>query len=141
MSEILHASAVAVAGRGVLILGASGAGKSVLAAELISRGATLIADDQVVAGPDLSAPPKTAGLIELRGIGLLRLPSTRAPLSLIADLDQRAPERLPEPLYRDLLGGPVRTILLAGHPAPAAAILTVLAGTGPLDPETPISEL
>ncbi|PIY73077.1 MAG: serine kinase, partial [Rhodobacterales bacterium CG_4_10_14_0_8_um_filter_70_9] len=79
----IHASCVAwaVAGkaRGLLILGASGAGKSALALELIALGAALVADDQValrrvgeavVAAP----PPPLAGLIEARGLGLLRMP-------------------------------------------------------------------
>ena len=76
---ILHATTVSVAGRGLLILGPSGAGKSALALELISRGAVLVADDRtqvVVEGDTLTAsvPTAIAGLIEARGVGLLRTP-------------------------------------------------------------------
>jgi len=47
-SQTLHASCVAFNGRAVLILGPSGAGKSALALDLMSRGGSLIADDQVI---------------------------------------------------------------------------------------------
>ena len=45
---ILHATAVAVAGRGLLIRGASGSGKSGLALEMMARGAQLVSDDRVI---------------------------------------------------------------------------------------------
>ena len=66
----LHGSAVAFAGRGVLILGGAGTGKSALALALIGRGAALVADDRVEIerrGGALiaSAPAALAGLIEV----------------------------------------------------------------------------
>jgi serine kinase of HPr protein (carbohydrate metabolism regulator) len=80
---------VAIGGRAVLIAGASGAGKSDLAMRLIDRGAALAA---------------IAGLIELRGVGLLTLPYlAQAPVALVVDLDLAA-ERLPEPHLRDYCG-------------------------------------
>ena len=98
----LHASCIAVDGRGLLILGPSGSGKSSLALQMIGLGASLVADDQVevtrigqtlVAG----APPALAGLIEARGVGLLRTETvTGVPLCLAVDLGQPAPPRLPE---------------------------------------------
>ena len=48
---IVHASAVSLGGRGVLILGRSGAGKSGLALRLIALGAQLVSDDRVVLEP------------------------------------------------------------------------------------------
>jgi serine kinase of HPr protein (carbohydrate metabolism regulator) len=104
-----HASCVAIGGRGVLIAGQSGAGKSDLALRLIDRGAALVADDyvelRVEQGRLLAAPPATiAGKIELRGVGILTLPhQDEAPVTLLVDLDA-APKRLPEPDTRELLG-------------------------------------
>ncbi|HSZ10726.1 MAG TPA: hypothetical protein VK759_01030, partial [Rhizomicrobium sp.] len=67
---------------GILILGESGAGKSELVLQFIAQGAVLVADDRVelsVRGGKLIArAPKTlAGLIELRGIGVVKLPYKR----------------------------------------------------------------
>jgi len=59
---VLHATAVAVGGRGLLILGRSGAGKSSLALQLIALGARLVADDRtrVTLGPAglVASPPE-----------------------------------------------------------------------------------
>ena len=111
-SEILHATAVAdAAGRGLLILGPSGSGKSSLALQLLSLGARLVADDRTVVTADaggltLSCPPTIRGLIEARGIGLLRAETTAsAPLVLVVDLAGTETERLP----------PRRDIVLLGH--------------------------
>ncbi len=64
---------------GVLLLGEPGAGKSDIALRLIDNDGMLVADDQVelaLADGALwgSAPARIAGLIEARGIGLVRLP-------------------------------------------------------------------
>ena len=98
----LHASCVAVDGRGLLILGPSGSGKSSLALQMIGLGAALVADDQVdvtCAGDALvaAAPPALAGLIEARGVGMLRAgPVASVPLHLAVDLGQPASPRLPD---------------------------------------------
>jgi HPr kinase/phosphorylase len=130
---ILHASAVAVAGRGLLISGGAGAGKTTLALEMIALGAELIADDRVCVAPGrggrlwLSAPPGIVGLVEVRGFGLARLATrARAPLALIADLDQAAPARLPERAERELWGIACPVILCKGKPALAAALTCLL---------------
>ena len=105
----IHAGCVAIAGRGVLIAGRSGAGKSDLAMRLIDRGASLVADDYVTLRREgdrlMAAPPATiAGKIELRGVGILTLPFlAEAPVALLVDLDLD-PERLPEPSPRDYHG-------------------------------------
>ncbi len=99
---LIGGSAVSVDGRAALITGSSGSGKSSLALELISRGAELVADDKIQAqriggAIDLSAPPQIAGLIEARGIGILRLKSRkRARLAVVVDLDEEETERLPQ---------------------------------------------
>jgi HPr kinase/phosphorylase len=131
----LHASAVAVQGRGCLITGASASGKSTLSLEMIALGAELVADDRVdvrraAGGLMLSAPPAIAGMIEARGVGILRLPERReAQLALIVDLDEAERERLPEARSRELLG--VSCALIRGRRrAGLAALAFVLLQSG-----------
>jgi HPr kinase/phosphorylase len=101
----LHASAVALHGVGVLITGGSGAGKSSLVAAMLCRGAQLIADDQVVLQAQdgclfASAPPSIHGLLEVVGVGVLRIASAATqPIKLgfeVALLPIDQCERLPE---------------------------------------------
>lgn len=78
---ILQAGCVAIAGRGVLIEGPPGSGKSSLALALIDRGAELVGDDGVVlsvrTGLLWAAPhPATQGLLEVRNLGILRFPAS-----------------------------------------------------------------
>ena len=121
--SLLHASTVAF-GRegGVLIRGAAGAGKSTLALRLIAEGAQLVADDRtLVTGRGgqvfARAPGSIAGLIEARGIGILRLPSLRmVRLRLVVDLDS-APERMPSDTTCHLEG-----VTLSRLPAPAGDV-------------------
>ncbi len=99
----LHATTVALGDRGLLILGRSGAGKSALALALMSLGATLVADDRTILTTRDDAliatcPLAIRGLIEARGMGLLRaLPQDEATLAAAVDLDTVETERLPEP--------------------------------------------
>jgi len=97
---ILHASCVAIGGRGVLLTGASGAGKSDLALRLIDRGATLVGDDGVVIetreGRLHARPgPNIEGQMEVRGLGILDFAWKEAPLALEVALDQPVP-RMPD---------------------------------------------
>jgi HPr kinase/phosphorylase len=130
--EDFHASAVAVGGRGLLITGRAGAGKTTLALEMIALGAELVADDRVRAEADaegrvwLSAPANLAGLAEVRGFGLARLtPRRRAVLALVADLDRAEAERLPPLRERRVAGIACPLILCEGRPG-LAAVLTCL---------------
>ena len=128
MPLLVHATAVAIDGRAVLLRGPSGAGKSDLALRLIDAGASLVADDQSELRVDgnalvVRAPANLAGLIEVRGIGILRLAAlAEAPVALIADLVPREQvERLPMPCSERLLGILVQCIAVAAFEASAAA--------------------
>jgi HPr kinase/phosphorylase len=107
---LVHGTTVALEGEGVLLRGPSGGGKSDLALRLIDGGARLIADDQtelarVADGLLARSPASIAGRMEVRGIGILRVPTVpSALLRLVIDLV--APdrvERLPEPQFCDYL--------------------------------------
>ncbi len=121
---LLHASAVAIGGHAVLLTGATGRGKSDLALRLIDRGAVLIADDQVQLVDDgsrllASVPESIAGLIEVRGIGIVELPSTTGvPVALLVDLDAEPP-RMPPPSFRILLGNSLPVLTLSAFEASA----------------------
>jgi HPr kinase/phosphorylase len=131
-----------VAGRGLLVVGPAGAGKSALALELISRGAALVADDRTVLAPTAdgvcAAPPAAiAGLIEARGLGLLRLPHSGAvPVAAIADLGAEEAERLPPRRTTALLGRPVALYRRPRGVPFAAALFLALTGAV-LDPDAP----
>jgi serine kinase of HPr protein (carbohydrate metabolism regulator) len=119
-SETLHASCVAIDGRGVLIEGRSGEGKSDLALRLIDRGAVLVSDDYIIctrnAGALYGAAPATiAGKIEVRGIGLIELPHLeRAPIALIVTILE-TPPRFPDgPRVRQIAGIDIPQVALAG---------------------------
>ena len=108
---LYHGTVVAFAGRGIMLRGNPGSGKSDLALRLIAIGADLVADDQVdlAAGPDglvARVPPSIAGLLEVRGLGIRSLPhQPSAPLRLIVDLVAPAQvERLPEPAVETIEG-------------------------------------
>ncbi|WP_262692130.1 HPr kinase/phosphorylase [Kordiimonas aestuarii] len=92
MANPIHGTVVDVAGLGVLLRGASGAGKSDLGLRLIDRGAVLIADDQICLragsrGLVASAPDDIYGFIEVRGLGLMSIPAAKSSLvRLVVDL-------------------------------------------------------
>jgi HPr kinase/phosphorylase len=100
---LVHATTVDIAGLGVLLLGAPGAGKSDLALRLIEDGALLVADDQTEVEADgtflRARPPETiSGLIEIRGVGVTPAAVKAATrLRLAVQLVETAPERMPEP--------------------------------------------
>ncbi|RMB02797.1 HPr kinase/phosphorylase [Eilatimonas milleporae] len=107
----IHATAVSIAGRGVLLRGPSGAGKSDLGMRLIDRGARLVADDHVClrrAGDRVLAfaPHALRGLIEVRGVGIVRLSEAPpVPVGLVVDLVPEADvPRLPVMEKTELLG-------------------------------------
>src|SRR4051812_26192788 len=128
-----HGVFLDILGVGVMLTGESGLGKSELGLELISRGHGLVADDAVdlfrVSQTSIEGrcPELLLNLLEVRGIGLLDIKSIfgetavrrKMRLKLIVHLVrketmEREFERLPyEPLYEDILGLPVRKVVIA----------------------------
>jgi len=108
----IHATCVrlALAGRkfgappaaGVLLIGGSGSGKSDLALRLLGRGAELVSDDRTILRVERGrltarAPRQIAGLIEIRGVGIVEMPhAASARILLVVNLSgvvQRLPPR------------------------------------------------
>ena len=136
-----HGGCMDVLGLGVLITGDSGAGKSELALELVSRGHGLVADDVVdisrIAASTLEcrAPPVLKDFLEVRGLGVLNIRTIfgetavrpKMNLRLIVHLDRSGAiesERLPlHELSEDILGVAVRKVVL---PVAAGRNLAVL---------------
>ena len=115
-SKLPNVTAVSLDGRGLLIAGESGAGKSSLALALIDRGAELIGDDGILiedqSGHPVAQPPKTTrGLLEVRNVGLVEFPTTVAPIALVLQLTTLAP-RYPMELATTTLGGVGIPVLL-----------------------------
>ena len=128
-----HGVFMDILGLGVLLTGESGLGKSELGLELISRGHGLVADDAVdiyrTAQTLLEGrcPDLLQNLLEVRGIGLLDIKAIfgetavrrKMKVHLLVHLVrketmEREFERLPyEPLYEDILGLPVRKVVIA----------------------------
>jgi HPr kinase/phosphorylase len=123
----IHASAVLVGPRAVLIRGPAGSGKSRLALALIGAAeagrlsfARLVADDrahvEVRHGRLLvRAVESLAGWIEVRGLGIRRLPyEPMAVVGLVVDLAAADAERLPS--------GTGRTVAIASVTLPRLAV-------------------
>ncbi|MCX7630175.1 MAG: hypothetical protein N2038_07980 [Geminicoccaceae bacterium] len=113
-------------GRGLLLRGEPGTGKSDLALRLLEAGAFLVADDLVrlERRGDLLIARALApeGLIEARGQGLFRLPLWPAqPLHLLVDCSRAPGERLPEPALETVLGVALPRIALVCCAASAVA--------------------
>ncbi|WP_083464250.1 HPr kinase/phosphorylase [Phaeobacter sp. 11ANDIMAR09] len=139
-SLTLHASCVSLGGRGILIRGASGSGKSSLTLQLMAFGADLIADDQVClwsSGDAVQArsPEALKGLIEARHFGILTAEvAAEARICAIVDLDLTETERLPVKRYQKLLERDVQVFHRVEGPSFAAALIQFLK-SGLLDPD------
>jgi HPr kinase/phosphorylase len=139
---LVHSTTVAIAGRGIMLRGPSGSGKSELALRLMDDAgnglgdvelrAQLVADDQTQVferGGKLwvRSPNTIHGLMEIRGLGIIKVnPHLPCPLALIVDLQPAAAiERMPEPgdMVETLLGHQVPRIRLDGSQPSAAAVL------------------
>ena len=128
-----HGVFMDILGLGVLLTGESGLGKSELGLELISRGHGLVADDVVdlfrvsQSAIEARCPELLRNLLEVRGIGLLDIKAIfgetavrrKMRLKLIVHMVRKETmerdfERLPyEPLYEEVLGMPVRKVIIA----------------------------
>lgn len=122
---VANLTCVAIGGRGLLIEGPPGSGKSTLALELIDRGAMLVGDDGVTF--DLrddhlwaAPPPNIAGRLEIRGLGIVHLPCTEAPVALALTLVDTAP-RLPVPGSVEWLGKSIPHLAFVAS-GPASAV-------------------
>lgn len=133
MANNLHATAVALGDRGIVIAGEPGMGKTQLALDLISHGrahglfAKLVADDQILLSAHggrlvCAAPAAIAGMVEIRGLGPSPLAHlARAPVDLVVRLvERRGAERFPEAETELLLGCAVPLLRLAADDRQAA---------------------
>jgi HPr kinase/phosphorylase len=140
----VHATAVLVGNRAVLIRGPSGSGKSRLAFDLILAGragqiaeAVLVGDDRVhldTCDGQLVVRPvrQLAGLIEIRGLGIRRCDFVpEALVGLVVDLSAADAERLPPPeaLWTQILGILVPRIPAGIDYAPAPLVIAALTMT------------
>ena len=137
VTTYVHATCVALqAGgrwRGILLRGPSGAGKSDLALRLVEGGARLVADDQTALARQgrglVATPPGTlAGLLEVRGIGIVKLGRAkllaRATVGLLVDLvPPDRIERLPDPARETLFDVDLPVLALTPFEASAAVKL------------------
>ena len=119
--ENIYATCLELNHKGILLIGPSGSGKSDLALRLIKeKQATLIADDrtdiELVSGEVIaSCPQPIQGLLEVRGIGIVKMPhKEKSKISLVIELTNNLEqiERLPQAETTTLLGVEVKKIRL-----------------------------
>ena len=128
----VYGSAIAVDGRGFLIRGASGSGKSGLVLQMMALGADLISDDQVIiersAGTIIMSAPQTlVGKIEARFVGIINVPTRKnAVLNHVIDLDLDSPAQLPQLQHCEVLG--LRINLINGRNVPNLASILMIFG-------------
>jgi HPr kinase/phosphorylase len=128
----LHATAVSFEGKGLLILGVSGSGKSDLALRIIDQGGVLVADDrcELLSNQSgrliVSAPSQLQGLLEVRGLGIVNLPfATDLAVDLVIALESEPStvQRMPEQQYETLLN--VRVPKISIWPFAASAVTVI----------------
>lgn len=95
----------------MLLIGPPGAGKSDLVLRLLARGFELVADDQTEVEDGVASPvPALAGLLEVRGLGIFRLPYlASARLALVVQLGQAVPQ-MPMPARHEGFDLPLVTV-------------------------------
>lgn len=130
----IHGSCASKGGFGVLLVGPPGSGKSDLLLRLLDRGFSLVADDRVDILAGFASPPAAlAGMLEVRGLGIIRLAHiARARLVLVVSLGA-AVDRLPEPVRHPILKLPLIAVEAQHASAPAIvelALNSVLARVG-----------
>ena len=145
-STSIHASVVRLMLGGVMLLGPSASGKSSLALALIrQKNAALVADDRVHLQVDenqqliASAPDSLAGLLEVRGMGLLRIgtdgqferrTSVRLAVQLVARKDvPRLPAQIYLPPQNDLQHQPIPLLRLHAFDAQTVDVIMLALAT------------
>ena len=109
-SENLHASTVALDGRAVIISGPSGSGKSDLTLRLLDRGFVLVSDDRTIVrnadGRVIAAAPDTIrGKLEIRGVGIVDMPSVDdMPVALVVELTSDIARLPDDSRVRNIMG-------------------------------------
>ncbi len=131
----IHGSCASRDGAGVLLVGPPGSGKSDLLLRLRSHGFELVADDRVEIDRGIARPPPAlAGLLEVRGLGIFRLPYVReTPLALVVDLAvllSPGPPRLPVPERHAALDLPLVRIDAGAPSAPERVALALEGALG-----------
>jgi hypothetical protein len=123
----LHATSIVFCGRGLLLVGASGSGKSDLALRIMDAGGSLISDDYTelsVKDDQLFGSPPDAikGMIEVRGVGLLKVPYIRsARLDVLVMCESKTViERLPPVIHTNIEG--IRLRQLSLYPFESSAV-------------------
>jgi serine kinase of HPr protein (carbohydrate metabolism regulator) len=151
-TDRVHATAIAIGNRGVLIRGPSGSGKSDLALRCLGLGPStllqdtvkLVADDQVIlrrdpsrASPQLvaTAPPALRGKLEVRGVGILEVAiADEAQIVLVADLvEHGSVERFPDPWPKVVLLG-LEIPVIRVFPFEESAALKLVTALGMAEP-------
>ena len=128
----LHANCVAVGDAGLLVMGASGRGKSALSLQMMGFGAELVADDRVLLETRSAtlwarAPDTTQNLIEARGIGILNVaPRADVAITTVVDLDRFEDARMPPARQITLLGCALPLLYAVQAPHFAASLLQLM---------------
>jgi serine kinase of HPr protein (carbohydrate metabolism regulator) len=113
-----QASCVAIGGRGVLIEGAPGSGKSSLVLALLDRGAEFVGDDSLLVEArdgklHVHPHPETAGLLEVRNLGLITRPvRADVAVALVLRLEEDAPRFIDAAEQCAILGVPLPLVRL-----------------------------
>jgi HPr kinase/phosphorylase len=122
----IHGSCASRSGDGVLLIGPPGAGKSDLVLRLLARGFNLVADDRMDIVDGMARPvPALVGLLEVRGLGIVRLPHVvSARLALVVELGRDTP-RLPAPVRHATLDLPMMQLDAFAASAPERVALAL----------------